>query len=119
MININVGFSSWQLNITIFIGCIIFFIWYTKQKTKEETDKLDTVTKNWILLKNDKCPFCIKQMEILGPKKDMFKILDIKDDKKIIKKLKLPIDKGVPCWVNINSKKFQVGLLQMDEIEKL
>ena len=66
-----------------------------------------------------KCPFCEKQLQVLGPKKHMFKILDVNKDAKLLKKLKLPTGKGVPLWCNTQSKQYKVGLLQMEDIKRL
>lgn len=119
MISISIGFGNWKLNLLVAIIAFGVYCWYKRQQVSEETDVLEQVAKTWILLTDPKCPFCEKQLEVLGPKQGMFRILDVRKDAKLIKKLKLPTGKGVPCWINTKTKKYQVGLLQLDDIKRL
>ena len=119
MLNISIGFGNWKLNVLVFGIVAAGYIWYKRTTITEEVGGLEEVAKNWILLTDPKCPFCVKQMEVLGPSKNLFKILDVKKDEKLIKKLKFPTDKGVPCWVNTKTKKFQVGLMELADIKRL
>lgn len=117
MINISIDFG-WKYKLILIIAGTLLFLFYKKMQVKEEYTHLENISKDWILIKDDECPYCQEQLEILGPKKNLFTILDTRKDKKLIKKLKLP-NEGVPLWVNTKTKKYNVGLKTLDEIEKL
>ena len=119
MISISIGFGNWKLNLLVAIIAFSVYVWYKRQQSVEEVDELERVSKTWILMIDPKCPFCEKQLQVLGPKKNMFRILDVKKDAKLIKKLRLPTGKGVPAWVNTKTKKYQVGLIELADIRRL
>lgn len=118
MISINIGFDGWKWKLAGVVIIIVAFILYQKTKATSDTSDLASVAKEWILVKSDGCGFCVKQLEILGPSKHLFKILDSNEDKELIDKLKFPKE-GVPLWINTKTKNYKVGLLQLEEIKNL